>query len=209
MNRASMLLAAGVCTVAAWAADWPQFRGPQRTGISQETGLLQEWPKPGPKLLWQLSNIGDGYGPPAVVGGRIYVMSNRGMENEFVQALSVEDGKILWTTRLGNVGNPNMQPSYPMARSTPTVEGDTLYAETSDGDLASLEAASGKVFWRKNLRRDFGGQPGTWAYAQSPLIDGDTLVATPGGAQATLVALNKKTGAVIWKSAEPGGEPAG
>src|SRR5258705_8325927 len=116
MNSAWMLLAAGVIP-AAWAADWPQIRGPQRTGTSQETGLLAEWPKQGPKLLWQLSDIGDGYGMPAVVGGRIYVMSNRGMENEFVQALSVEDGKILWTTRLGNVGNPNMQPSYPMARS--------------------------------------------------------------------------------------------
>ncbi len=102
---------------AAWAADWPQLRGPQRTGISQETGLLKEWPRQGPRLLWQLSDIGDGYGPPSVVGGRIFVMSNRGMENEFVQALSVEDGKTIWTARLGGVGNPNQQPPYPMARS--------------------------------------------------------------------------------------------
>src|SRR5260370_31515624 len=96
-----------------------------------------------------------------------------------------------------------------MARSTPAGEGDRLYAQTSDGDLACLEAATGKVLWRKSLRRDFGGHPGTWAYAEAPLIDGDRLVPTPDGARATMVALNKKNNAVIWQSAVPGGEPAG
>jgi len=88
------------------------------------------------------------------------------------------------------------------------VEGDVLYALSSDGDLACLETAAGKARWRKSLRADFGGKPGKWAYSESPLIDGDVLVVTPGGAEATLVALNKKTGAVIWKSAVPGGDPA-
>src|ERR1022692_1442171 len=208
MKGAWMLLAACAVAPAAWPADWPQFRGPQRTGISQEVGLLKEWPAQGPKLLWQLSDIGDGYGTPAVVGGRIFVMSNRGTENEFVQALSVEDGKTLWTARLGKVGNPDMQPPYPMARSTPTVEGDKLYAQSSDGDLACLESASGKVLWRKSLRRDFGGQPGRWAYAESPLIDGDVLVCTPGGAKATLVALNKKDGTLLWKASVAKGNQA-
>jgi outer membrane protein assembly factor BamB len=206
MRVAILFLAA---TVLAWAADWPQIRGPQRTGISQERGLLRQWPKQGPALLWQLSDIGDGYGTPSVAGGRVYLMSNRGMDNEFVQALSVEDGKTIWTTKLGGVGNPNQQPPYPMARSTPTVDGDKVYAQSSDGDLACLDAASGKIVWQKNLRRDFGGKPGTWAYAESPLIDGDVVVATPGGSEATLVALNKKTGNVVWKSTVPGGEPAG
>jgi outer membrane protein assembly factor BamB len=192
----------------AGAADWPQWRGPQRNGISPETGLLKEWPQQGPKLLWQLNDIGDGYATPAVVGNRIFLLSNRGLENEFVQALSVQEGKPLWTTRLGNVGNPDMQPSYPKARSTPAVDGDRLYALGSDGDLVCLEAATGKVLWRKSLRADFGGQPGTWAYAESPLIDGDVLVVTPGGKEATIVALNKKTGDVIWKSAVPGGDRA-
>src|SRR4030095_10126798 len=88
-------------------SDWPQWRGPERNGISREKGLLKEWPKEGPRLLWQVNNIGDGYSTPSVVGSRIYLMSNRGMENEFVQALSTQDGKVIWTTRVGNVGNPN------------------------------------------------------------------------------------------------------
>ena len=191
------------------AADYPQWRGPDRSGVSRETGLLREWPKDGPKLLWQLKDIGEGYATPSVAGGRIFVMGNRGLENEFVQALSVEDGKVIWSTRLGKVGNPDQSPSYPAARSTPTVEGDVLYALSSDGDLACVETATGKVRWQKSLRADFGGQPGTWAYAESPLIDGDVLVATPGGPTATIVALNKRTGALIWKSAVPGGDPAG
>ncbi len=190
-------------------ADWPQWRGPERTGISQEKGLLKQWPKEGPKLLWQVNDIGDGYSTPSVVGSRIYLMSNRGMENEFVQALSTKDGKVLWTTRVGNVGNPKQDPPYPKARSTPTVDGNLLYALGSDGDLVCLETQSGKIRWQKNLRKDFDGQPHDWAYAESPLVDGEVLVVTPGGAKATIVALNKKTGAPIWKSAVPGGDPAG
>lgn len=204
-----LVLGIGFSFLAAGAADWPQWRGPQRDGISRETGLMQAWPKGGPRLLWQVKDIGEGYSTPAVVGSRLYLLSNRGMDNEFVQALSVQDGKSLWTTRIGNVGNPDQKPSYPMARSTPTVDGKLLYALSSDGDLACLETATGKVRWLKSLRKEFGGQPGQWAYSESPLIDGDVLVVTPGGAQATIVALNKKNGSVIWKSAVPGGDPAG
>ena len=190
-------------------SEWPQWRGPERNGISPESGLLKQWPKEGPKLLWQVNGIGDGYSTPSVVGARIYLMSNRGMENEFVQALSTQNGKPIWTTRVGNVGNPNQDPPYPKARSTPTVDGDFIYALGSDGDFVCLEASSGKVQWQKSLRKEFDGKPGEWAYAESPLVDGDVLVVTPGGAQATMAALNKKTGAVIWKSAVPGGDQAG
>ena len=190
-------------------SDWPQWRGPDRSGVSPEKGLLKQWPAGGPKLLWQVNDIGDGYSTPVVVGTRIYLMSNTGMENEFVQALSTRDGKPIWTTRVGNVGNPDQNPNYPKARSTPTVDGNFIYALGSDGDLACLEARTGKIRWSKSLRKDFGGQPGEWAYAESPLVDGDVVVVTPGGAQATMVALNKKTGALVWKSAIPGGEPAG
>lgn len=206
LNR--ILLSLLGASLIALAADWPQWRGPRRDGISSETGLLRQWPQNGPKLLWQVNDIGDGYATPAVVGSRIYILGNRGMDDEFVQALSVDDGKAVWTTRLGKVGNPNQEPPYPMARSTPTVDGGLLYALSSDGDLACVETSSGKMIWKKSLRDDFGGKPGKWAYSESPLVDGDVLMATPGGAEATLVALNKKTGAVIWKSAIPGGDAA-
>jgi outer membrane protein assembly factor BamB len=195
-------------SVAALALDWPQWRGPERTGISQEKGLLKEWPAGGPKLVWQVKELGDGFSTPAVVGDRIYLLANKGNDNEFALALNAANGQALWTAKLGKVG-PNGNPSYPGARSTPTVDGALLFVLSSDGDLACIEAADGKVRWQKSLRTDFGGKPGKWAYAESPLIDGDALVCTPGGSEATIVALKKQTGEPIWKSAVPGGDAAG
>jgi outer membrane protein assembly factor BamB len=197
----------GVLTWTAPAADWPQWRGPKRDGTSKETGLLKEWPKDGPKLLWHVKDIDFGYSTPAVVGERIYLLSNKGKDNEFALALDAKNGKKVWSTPLGKVG-PNRGPQYPGARSTPTVDGEMLYVLGSDGDLACLETAKGTKRWHKNLRTDFGGKPGAWAYAESPLIDGDVLVCTPGGKEATMVALNKKTGEVIWKSSVPDGNEA-
>jgi outer membrane protein assembly factor BamB len=192
------------------AADWAQWRGPQRNGISEEKGLLKQWPQEGPRLVWRKEELGDGYSTPAVVAGRLYVLGNKGMDNEYVQALDVNDGSALWPapTTIGKVGNPDQNPPYPGARSTPIVDDSTLYVLGSDGDLVSLDAQTGKPKWKKNLRTDFGGKPGEWAYAESPLIDDDMLVCTPGGSQATIVALNKNNGEVIWQSAIPGGEDA-
>lgn len=197
------------CSVFTQAADWPQWRGPARNGVSAETGLLQEWPQEGPKLLWQVTHAGSGYAAPAVVGDRIYLLGNEGLENEFVQALDTKDGQRVWSTRLGNVGNPKQNPNFPAARSTPAVDGKFLFALGSDGDLACIETATGKARWRKNLRTEFGGKPGEWAYAESPLVDGDRLICTPGGAQATLVALDKESGDVIWKCATPEADEPG
>jgi outer membrane protein assembly factor BamB len=205
MNPRWLLLAASLLAV---AADWPQWRGPERNGISKETGLLKSWPKEGPKLLWQVKDIGYGYSTPAVVGERLYLISNKGNDNEFVQALEVKDGSQAWSKQIGKVGANIPFAPYPGARSTPTVEGDVLYALGSDGDLVCMEIAGGTVRWQKNLRTDFGGVPGKWAYSESPLIDGDLVICTPGGKEATLVALNKKTGAPVWKTAVPGGDAA-
>jgi outer membrane protein assembly factor BamB len=189
------------------ATDFAQWRGPQRDGHSPETGLLQEWPKDGPKLLWQVQAVGAGYSTPAVMGDRIYLLGNESAA-ESVYALNVKDGSKIWAAKLGKVGHPEQNPSYPGARSTPTVDGKVLFALGSDGDLVCLEIANGKEVWRKHLRSDFGGKYGEWAYSESPLVDGDKLIVTPGGTNATLLALNKKTGEPIWKCAVPGGSDA-
>jgi outer membrane protein assembly factor BamB len=198
----------GILSVAtARSDDWPQWRGPQRNGISKETGLLKEWPKDGPPLLWSSTDLGNGYSSLAVVGDRIFTLANEGADNESVQAHDAKAGKRLWQTRLGKVGPNPQQANYAAARSTPTIDGNFLYALGSDGDLASL-SLDGKIRWQKNLRSDFAGKSGDWSYAESPLIDGDTLVCTPGGAEATLIALNKNTGAPIWKCALPEADAA-
>src|SRR6266850_6067597 len=125
------------------ADDWPQWRGPQRDGVSKETGLLKQWPKDGPKLQWKLADIGSGYSTPAVVGDRLYLLANEGPDSEFVQAHAVKDGKRIWRTPLGKVGANPPQMSYLGARSTPTVDGDSLYALGSDGDLACVDIGTG------------------------------------------------------------------
>ena len=191
------------------AADWPQWRGPQRNGHSTETRLLREWPPNGPKLLWQVNDVGSGFSTPSVKGGRIYLLGNEGLTNEFALALSAQGGHRLWSVRLGKVGRPDQNPNYPGARSTPTVDGKFLYALGSDGDLVCLEAANGQQRWRKHLVADFAGKSGDWAYAESPLVDGDALICTPGGSNATMVALNKMTGALIWKCAMLEADDAG
>ena len=207
-NLALVALALTSVGAVAKADDWAQWRGPKRDGISLEKGLLKAWPKDGPKLVWQLKDIGSGYSTPVVVGNRLYVLSNEGLENEFVRAYSVTSGKLLWSTRLGVVGNPKQQPSYPGSRSTATVDGKLLYALSSDGDLACVEAATGKLLWKKSLRTDFGGTAGVWAYSESPLVDGNKVIVSPGSESAALVALDKKTGATLWKTAIPGEKAA-
>jgi outer membrane protein assembly factor BamB len=189
------------------AADWPQWRGPDRTGVSSETGLLAAWPAGGPRLVWRVADLGAGYGTPSVAGDRLYVQINRGLDDEFLQARAIADGALAWELRLGNVGNPAQKPSYPGARSTPTVTADTVYALGSDGDLVAVDRRSGKERWRTQLRTAYGGKPGEWAYAESPLVDGDVVVASPGGATA-LVALDARTGRERWKSIVPGNEDA-
>ena len=193
-------------TAALSAADWPQWRGPERTGISSETGLLKQWPKDGPPLLWKATDLGNGYSTPSIAHGFVYLLSNRG-DKEHALALDAKNGKQVWTSPIGKVGK-NQGPQYPGTRSTPTVDGEQVYCLGSDGDLVCLDRASGKERWRKNLRTDFGGVPGMWAYSESPLIDGDVLVCTPGGSTAALAALNKMTGDTIWKTSIPGGDKA-
>jgi outer membrane protein assembly factor BamB len=191
------------------AADWPQWQGPDRNGISKETGLLQEWPKDGPPLAWKVNGLGGGYSSPSVAGGRIFGMSYRG-GNEVVWALSESDGKEQWSTVVDPASKEIGHPGNEGSRCTPTVDGEFVYALGTVGDLVCLKTNDGQEVWHKNLKKDFGGRAmAMWAYCESPLIDGDKLICTPGGIEATTVALDKRTGDVIWKSKVSKGNGAG
>lgn len=193
------------CAQPTGLGDWPQWRGPDRTGVSRETGLLKSWPAGGPTLLWKATDLGGGYSTPSIAGGRIFGMGYRG-DDEVVWSLEAATGKEAWSTRLAQ-GNTDV--GYgDGSRCTPTIDGAWAYALGVSGDLVCLEAGSGKLRWRKNLVSDFGGRVPGWGYSESPLVDGDKVIATPGGRTATLVALNKNTGDVIWKSQVPGGDGA-
>lgn len=198
---------AGLCVgINVWAADtaskpalptgneWPQWRGPNRDGICNETGLLAQWPAEGPKLAWKIEGLGKAYSSVAISGGRIFTLGQVKDAGTVLMALSQKDGAPLWQTPVGG-GSPNC---------TPTVDGDLVFALGRDGDLVCCEAATGKVVWKKNFGADFGGKMMSgWGYSESPLVDGDRLICTPGSADAAIAALDKRTGAVIWKSPTP------
>jgi outer membrane protein assembly factor BamB len=183
------------------AYDWPQWQGQDRTAVSKEKGLLSQWPEKGPTLLWSVDTLGGGYSTPSIAAGRIFGMGARNSD-EGVWALSEDDGKELWWTRIAPKAEKAGYPQGP--RCTPTVDGDLLYALGMSGDLVCLKAATGDLVWQKNLEKDFKGRVGGWKYAESPLIDGERLLVTPGGDTATIVCLNKKTGDTIWTSKVPG-----
>jgi outer membrane protein assembly factor BamB len=179
-------------------ADWPQFRGPNRDGLSKETGLLATWPKDGPAKLWAAKNLGLGFGTPSVADGKIFGLGTRDGKDG-VWALNEADGKELWFTPFDEPRktNQNNGPS-----STPTVVGGKAYALSSKGKLVCLDAKTGKTDWQVDFVKDFGGSVPGWGYTESPLVDGDHVICTPGGKN-TLVALDAATGKVVWKAAVP------
>ena len=208
MKISRLLLALPLFTLTALAApgDWPQWRGPNRDGVSAETGLLKEWPAGGPQLAWKTSGLGAGFSSVAIVGGKIFTMAGR-KDGQYVVALDLATQKELWAAK---VGGKNDQP-----RCTPTVADGLVFALSTEGDLACVAAEDGREVWRKNFAQDFGGRMMSgWHYSESPLVDGEKIIVTPGGKDAALVALDKKTGALIWKTELPdlgskGGDGAG
>jgi len=219
--KAKVMLIATVAimtTGSSWAADWPQLRGQNRDGKSIDTGLLKEWPNDGPPLAWKIDKLGGGYSAPSIADKRIFGMSNRG-EDEIVWALSETDGKELWVTRLGPAFEQRSSQGREGPACTPTVDGERLYVEGLGGNVACLQVEDGKIVWQISMTDDFGGSVPRWSYRESPLIDGDKVICTPGSTDATLVALDKLTGKTIWKaqmpsgsdtgSAGPGGRPGG
>jgi outer membrane protein assembly factor BamB len=190
---------------AAARGDWPQWHGPKRDNVSTETGLLRQWGPEGPALAWQASGLGLGFSSLAITNGRIFTMGDHGAE-QFIEALDAQSGTMLWKTKVG----PSHEDEYGGPRSTPTVDGALLYAVGTEGDLVCLDTATGKEVWRRSLPKDFGGRMmSDWKFSESPLVDGDRVIVTPGAREATLVALDKKTGKEVWRTATPDLGPAG
>ena len=181
---------------AASAFDWPQWQGPDRSGVSKETGLLQQWPAAGPPVVWSITGLGAGYGSLAVKGDHIYLQA-LSRAGSTVSSLNRADGRVEWTKAVGRGGSNDRGPG---PRGTPTVDGDRLYVLTENGDLACLTAASGAPIWQRNILSDFGGRQIPWLISESPLVDGGNVIVTPGGPRAGMVALDKMTGKTVWQS---------
>lgn len=181
--------------------DWPQWRGHGRDGKAPDHGLLSSWPEGGPELVWSTSGAGVGFSSLSIAGDRIFTMGDVG-GRQHVMAFGRDDGALLWRTEIG----PAWTDEYGGPRSTPTLDGNTAYALGTNGDLAALDIADGAIRWQLNLRDDLGGEfprsrdNYTWRYAESPLVDGERLVVTPGGSEALMVALDKESGDVSWRS---------
>jgi outer membrane protein assembly factor BamB len=211
MNARSLFLLAGAVLVLALPAradDWPQWRGPDRSGVSKEKGLLKQWPKEGPKLLWTYTDAGHGYSQGAVVGDRLYTMGGRG-DTEYLFALDVASGKQVWAAKIGPFFEGTQWNAGPSA--TPTVDGSLVYGLGGQGILVCVDAAKGTEVWRKDMTADLGGAVNpvgggptafAWGWNWSPLVDGDHVICVPGGPKGLLAALDKKSGEVLWRSKE-------
>jgi outer membrane protein assembly factor BamB len=185
-------------------SDWPQWQGANRDGKSAESGLLKTWPAEGLKLVWKAGNLGEGYAGVSVVGNRLYVMGGLSDVNA-ITAIDTKDGAVLWSTKFGvagALGNVSSGNTFPGPRSTPAVDGDSLYGVDHRGLFICVAANDGKIKWKKHFVDDFGGIVPKWGFSESPLVDGNQVVMTPGGPKGAVVALNKQTGEVIWQSKE-------
>lgn len=179
--------------VTAKLGEWPQWRGPGRDGISAEKGLLDHWPEEGPPLVWKVEGLGEGFSSVAIADGKIFTMGSSGDGVRLI-ARSVKDGQELWATPVADGSAPN---------STPTVDGDLVFCLSHSGELACVKTDNGEVVWKTNFVQDFGGGVPGWGYSESPLVDGDRLIATPGSADAGIVAFDKRTGEIVWKAKLP------
>jgi outer membrane protein assembly factor BamB len=176
------------------ADDWPQWRGPNRDAICRETGLLKQWPTGGPPLAWKATGLGSGYSSVSVVGDRIFSFGDM-KDSSYVFCREAKDGSEVWKTKVGKVGG-----NYPGTRSTPTVDHGLVFVLGQFGDLVCVKVKDGTECWRKNLISDFGGKLGKWNYAESPLVDGEQVICTPGGTKGAMVALDRLTGTLKWQT---------
>jgi outer membrane protein assembly factor BamB len=179
------------------ATEWNQFRGPNRDGHSPDTGLLKQWPSGGPPKLWEAKGCGRGYSSLAVVGGKVYTLGDDNT-NEYVHCFDEATGKPLWKARVGPAWNKG-DPEWQSSRSTPTLDGALLFALGAHGDLVCLQAATGREAWRQKLD---GKDMADWGFAESPLVDGNLVVVTPGGSKGSVQAFGKANGQAAWRTTE-------
>lgn len=191
-------------TGGAGGAEWPRWRGVNQDGISPDKGVLKEWPAGGPKKLWSYDEAGAGYSCFSIVGGRLFTMGTRG-DKLMAIALNAETGAELWACELGVDDQAGYNAGWGNGpRGTPTFDDGKLYILGPKGDLYCVDSAKGKVVWSKDILKEFSGKGGDWGYSESPLVDGNRVVVSPGGDSASIVALDKENGKVLWKSAIQG-----
>ena len=195
-----VVLASLATAAFARAEDWPQWRGPNRDGVSSEKGLLQDWPAGGPKLVWNITGIGNGYATVSTAGDRI-VTAGEVDGNSSVICLNAKDGSRVWATPIGKTGTPGCC-NAGGPRISPTIDtaAGLVFAISQYGEVAALNWKDGKEVWKKELTSDFGGRVPEWGYSAAPVLDGDHIMMTPGGLKGTVVCLNKKTGETVWQS---------
>lgn len=181
------------------AADWNQFRGPNRDNLSPETGLAEKWPVGGPELLQTITGLGEGYATVSLVGDLIYTAGNRDGA-EYILAFNRKSGDLVWKTRNGDEYHDGTGNG---PRGTPSVVNGMVYSLGGHGDLSCLNADTGEVVWQMNILKKFGGGNITWGISESVLIDDGKVICSPGGSDATVVALDAKTGKVVWRSKVP------
>ncbi|MEY2409996.1 MAG: outer membrane protein assembly factor BamB, partial [Verrucomicrobiota bacterium] len=180
------------------AADWPQWRGPQRDDICTETGLLKEWPDGGPKLLFKATGVGGGYSSVITAGSRLFTMGDKGADC-FLNALDRATGRVLWSAKVGRAGAPGWG-GFAGPRCTPATDGDRVFAVGQWGELICADAKTGAIQWSKDYARDFAAKRPEWGFAESPLLDGNRVIVTPGGKSGAILAIDKKSGEVAWQS---------
>jgi outer membrane protein assembly factor BamB len=180
------------------SADWNQWRGPDRDDLSKETGLLKEWPESGPSLVWKATGLGTGFSGISISSNRIFTMGDEGSDC-YARAYSLTDGKHLWSTKIGKAGGPGWG-NFKGPRSTPTVDGEMVYVIGQYGEILCLKASDGSIVWAKHLQEDLGGKRPEWGFSESVLIDNEKVLCTPGGSKGAIIALNKKTGEIIWRT---------
>lgn len=191
----ALALSAPVPEAKKGGGDWPQFRGPNRDGVSTETGLLKEWPKGGPPLAWTVKGCGGGYSTVAVSGGFLYGTGKiDGKDTLWCRA--EKDGAEVWSTPIGDAQKVGYDEG---PKGTPTVADGRVFAVTPGGTLVATDL-KGKELWRKSYTKDFGGGVQSWGYSESVLVDGEVVICTPCSNKAAVVALKAKDGEVVWQT---------